>query len=66
MWKYNQLNKRNERICQEQGIDESRRDEFKNVGNDSPLFRYAFVSLNSGAPLIRWVLQIHDLMALRA
>ncbi|KAH6885644.1 hypothetical protein BKA70DRAFT_1445026 [Coprinopsis sp. MPI-PUGE-AT-0042] len=40
MWKYTQLNKRNERICKEQGIDESRRDEFKNVGNDSPLFRF--------------------------
>ncbi|KAH6883728.1 major facilitator superfamily domain-containing protein [Coprinopsis sp. MPI-PUGE-AT-0042] len=40
MWKYNRLNKRNERICQEQGIDDSRRDEFKNVGNDSPLFRF--------------------------
>ncbi|KAH6885642.1 major facilitator superfamily domain-containing protein [Coprinopsis sp. MPI-PUGE-AT-0042] len=40
MWKYNQLNKRNERICQEQGIDDSRRDEFRNVGNDSPLFRF--------------------------
>lgn len=40
MWKYTQLNKRNERICQEQGIDESRRDEFRNIGNDSPLFRF--------------------------
>ncbi|EAU90945.1 hypothetical protein CC1G_02332 [Coprinopsis cinerea okayama7 len=40
MWKYNQLNKRNERICREQNIDESRRDEFKDVGNDSPLFRF--------------------------
>jgi MFS family permease len=41
MWDYNRLNKKNIAICEREGIDESRRHEFREMGNKSPLFRYA-------------------------
>ncbi|KAJ2912718.1 hypothetical protein MD484_g7692, partial [Candolleomyces efflorescens] len=40
MWDYNRLNKRNQAICERDGIDENHREDFKDVGNDSPLFRF--------------------------
>ncbi|KAJ2932279.1 hypothetical protein H1R20_g4820, partial [Candolleomyces eurysporus] len=40
MWDYNRLNKRNHAICERDGIDEKHREDFKDVGNDSPLFRF--------------------------
>jgi len=40
MWEYNRLNKQKIALCEREGIDESRRDEFKDMGNESPLFRY--------------------------
>ncbi|KAF8070071.1 major facilitator superfamily domain-containing protein [Lyophyllum atratum] len=39
MWDYNRLNKQKIALCAREGIDESRRDEFKDMGNESPLFR---------------------------
>lgn len=39
MWDYNRLNKKKIAQCEQQGIDESRMDEFKEMGNESPLFR---------------------------
>ena len=40
IWNYNRINKEKEVRCQEDGITEERRDEFRNMGDHSPLFRY--------------------------
>ncbi|KAH7888879.1 major facilitator superfamily domain-containing protein [Phlebopus sp. FC_14] len=40
MWDYNRINKLKDAQCREQGITNDRRDEFKNMGDASPLFRY--------------------------
>ncbi|TFK22206.1 phthalate transporter [Coprinopsis marcescibilis] len=40
MWDYKRHNAINIARCQAEGIDESREDEFKHMGNESPLFRY--------------------------
>lgn len=39
MWDYNRLNKKKIAQCEREGIDESRREEFSEMGNESPLFR---------------------------
>lgn len=40
MWDYNRLNKKNIATCMREGLDDSRREEYKDMGNESPLFRY--------------------------
>ncbi|KAF8134538.1 major facilitator superfamily domain-containing protein [Boletus edulis] len=40
MWDYNRLNKQKEKLCREIGITEDRKDEFRDLGDQSPLFRY--------------------------
>jgi len=45
MWDYNRLNERNIAICQRDGIDDKHQENYRDVGNDSPLFRYAAVFL---------------------
>ncbi|KAJ3532550.1 hypothetical protein NMY22_g7699 [Coprinellus aureogranulatus] len=40
MWDFRRHNRMNIARCEAEGIDESRVDEFRNLGNDSPLFRY--------------------------
>ncbi|CAK5281322.1 unnamed protein product [Mycena citricolor] len=40
MWDYNRTNKKRDEYCKREGIDESRRDEFRDMGSESPLFRY--------------------------
>ncbi|KAF8444766.1 major facilitator superfamily domain-containing protein [Boletus edulis BED1] len=40
MWYYDRLNKQKEKECREGGITEDRKDEFRNMGDQSPLFRY--------------------------
>ncbi|KAF8149437.1 phthalate transporter [Crassisporium funariophilum] len=40
MYEFNRQNKLKEARCIAEGIDDSREDEFKEMGNDSPLFRY--------------------------
>jgi len=40
MWDYNRINKQKITQCEEEKIDSSRQDEFKDMGNESPLFRY--------------------------
>ena len=40
MWDYNRINKRKEALCRERGINEDRKEEFRNMGDQSPLFRY--------------------------
>jgi len=40
MWNYNRLNKEKEELCREGGITEDRQDEFRDMGDESPLFRY--------------------------
>jgi len=40
MWDYNRLNKMKEEVCQKRGITKDRNEEFRDVGDDSPLFRY--------------------------
>lgn len=39
MWNYNRINKERDALCEREGIDISRRDEFKDMGSESPLFR---------------------------
>ncbi|KAF7321945.1 hypothetical protein MKEN_00717000 [Mycena kentingensis (nom. inval.)] len=41
MWDYSRVNKQREAYCKENGIDESRREEFTEMGSESPLFRYS-------------------------
>ena len=40
MWDYNRINKQKEELCRERGITEDQKDEFRNMGDESPLFRY--------------------------
>ncbi|KIJ68120.1 hypothetical protein HYDPIDRAFT_173800 [Hydnomerulius pinastri MD-312] len=40
MWNYNRINKQKEELCRQQGITDDRREEFKDMGDESPLFRY--------------------------
>ncbi|KIJ68115.1 hypothetical protein HYDPIDRAFT_107769 [Hydnomerulius pinastri MD-312] len=40
MWDYKRINKQKEELCRERGITDERRDEFKDMGDESPLFRY--------------------------
>lgn len=40
MWNYNRLNKHKEALCISAGITADREDEFREIGDDSPLFRY--------------------------
>ena len=40
MWDYNRINKQKEEQCREGGITEDREDEFRDMGDQSPLFRY--------------------------
>ncbi|KAF9237555.1 MFS general substrate transporter [Melanogaster broomeanus] len=40
MWDYRRINKQKEELCRERGITEDRRDEFRDMGDESPLFRY--------------------------
>ncbi|KAF7305963.1 hypothetical protein HMN09_00750700 [Mycena chlorophos] len=40
MWDFNRINKQRDEYCAREGIDESRREEFKDMGSESPLFRY--------------------------
>ncbi|KAF9237556.1 MFS general substrate transporter [Melanogaster broomeanus] len=40
MWDYKRINKQKEELCREHGITEDRRDEFRDMGDESPLFRY--------------------------
>jgi len=40
MWDYNRINKQKDALCAKEGITNDRIDEFKDMGDDSPLFRY--------------------------
>lgn len=40
MWDYRRLNRAKEAQCKAEGIDESRWEEFVEMGSESPLFRY--------------------------
>ncbi|KIJ18602.1 hypothetical protein PAXINDRAFT_167193 [Paxillus involutus ATCC 200175] len=40
MWNYRRINKQKEELCRERGITEDHRDEFRDMGDGSPLFRY--------------------------
>ena len=40
MWDYRRLNRAKEARCKAEGIDESRWEEFVEMGSESPLFRY--------------------------
>ncbi|KAI0268861.1 MFS general substrate transporter [Gloeopeniophorella convolvens] len=40
MWRYHVLNKEKEELCAREGIDESMKDKYRDMGDESPLFRY--------------------------
>jgi hypothetical protein len=39
MWKYRALNKEKEELCTREGIVDSMRDRYRELGDKSPLFR---------------------------
>ncbi|KAF9467417.1 major facilitator superfamily domain-containing protein [Collybia nuda] len=39
MWNFKRINKERDALCQREGIDDSRRQEFAEMGSESPLFR---------------------------
>jgi hypothetical protein len=39
MWKYKALNKKKEELCAREGIVESMEDNYRDLGDKSPLFR---------------------------
>ena len=39
MWRYGVLNKEKEELCLREGIDENMRDRYRELGDESPLFR---------------------------
>ena len=39
MWKYRTLNKEKEKLCIREGIVDSMRDRYRELGDESPLFR---------------------------
>ena len=39
---YKRLNRQKEELCKREGIDQTRRAEFRDIGDASPLFRYVF------------------------
>jgi hypothetical protein len=39
MWKYKALNKEKEELCAREGIVESMKDDYRDLGDKSPLFR---------------------------
>lgn len=41
MWKYRALNKEKEELCQREGIDGKMEDKYSELGDKSPLFRWA-------------------------
>ena len=41
---YRRLNREKEELCKREGIDQTRRAEFTDIGDASPLFRFAFFS----------------------
>ena len=40
MWNYNRINQQKEEQCREGGITKDSKDDFRNMGDASPLFRY--------------------------
>ncbi|KIJ18601.1 hypothetical protein PAXINDRAFT_167190 [Paxillus involutus ATCC 200175] len=40
IWDYKRINKQKEELCRERQITDDRRDEFREMGDESPLFRY--------------------------
>ncbi|KIM83557.1 hypothetical protein PILCRDRAFT_819186 [Piloderma croceum F 1598] len=40
MWDYNRINKQKEASCAKEGITSDLKDNFSDMGDDSPLFRY--------------------------
>ncbi|KAF8843026.1 hypothetical protein BDN67DRAFT_1009300 [Paxillus ammoniavirescens] len=40
IWDYKRINKQKEELCRERQITDDRRDEFRDMGDESPLFRY--------------------------
>lgn len=40
MWKYRTLNKEKEELCIREGIEDSMQDRYRELGDESPLFRY--------------------------
>ncbi|KAJ7451736.1 major facilitator superfamily domain-containing protein [Mycena galericulata] len=40
MWDYNRINKKRDAYCAQEGIDASQRAQFRDMGSESPLFRY--------------------------
>lgn len=53
MWDYNRINKQKEALCAREGITQDREDEFRDMGDDSPLFRYVPEFMCGGYRLTR-------------
>lgn len=52
MWRYSVINAEKEALCKREGIDDSREEEFRELGDQSPLFRcVGFLPCPFTAPL---------------
>jgi hypothetical protein len=59
MWDYNRINKQKEALCAKEGITGDLKDNFGDMGDDSPLFRYVIYLLDGRSK--RFSFQLHDL-----
>jgi hypothetical protein len=59
MWDYNRINKQKEASCAKEGITSDLKDNFSDMGDDSPLFRYVIYLLDGHSK--RFSSQLHDL-----
>ena len=59
MWDFRRLNKERDAYCAIRGLDASRKDEFVELGSESPLFRY--VLKTARALLLKYSFKVYDL-----
>jgi hypothetical protein len=61
MWDYNRINKQKEALCAKEGITGDLKDNFSDMGDDSPLFRYVMIIYLLDGNSERFSFQLHDL-----
>ena len=47
MWKYRTLNKEKEKLCTREGIVDSMQGRYRELGDESPLFRWVYLFSNT-------------------
>ena len=59
MWDYNRINKKKDTLCASKGITNDQKDDFSDMGDDSPLFRYVIYLLDGRSK--NFSFQLHNL-----